>query len=78
MQIYLEEMANTLERLHGLVGWADPKATTIFLCFCLLVVLLMAAVSLPVVLSAALCWAVSICVIFAAGVLALNVAWEDC
>ena len=64
VQIYLEESAKTLERLHGLVGWADPKATTIFLTFCLAVVLLMAAFSLPVVLSAALCWAVSVCVTF--------------
>ena len=60
VQNYLEDMANTLERLHDFISWADPRATTIFLSAILIVVLAIAAFSLPLVLSVGLCWTVSL------------------
>ena len=59
VQNYLDDMANTLERLHATINWTDPKATLIFLFACLAIVLAIAAFSLPVVLSIGLCWTVS-------------------
>lgn len=58
VQNYLEDFADTLERLHAFINWADPKATLVFIFACLLASLGIAALSLPVVLSIGLCWTV--------------------
>ena len=58
VQNYLEDFADTLERLHAFINWADPKATLVFIFACLAAVLAIAAFSLPVVLSIGLCWTV--------------------
>lgn len=58
VQNYLDDLANTLERLHAFINWADPKATLIFLFVCLAAAVAVSAFSLPVVLSAVCCWSV--------------------
>jgi hypothetical protein len=58
VQNMLEDFADTLERMHAFINWADPWATLIFIFICLGGCLAIAAFSLPVVLSLGLCWTV--------------------
>jgi len=58
VQNMLEDFANTLERMHAFINWADPRATLIFVFICLGGCLAICAFSLPVVMSLGLCWTV--------------------
>jgi hypothetical protein len=58
VQNVLDEIASFAERGLGVVTWADPNASAIFLLIAIAAALAIAALGLHTVLAVALCWLV--------------------
>ena len=54
-----EHAAQTMERLHAIISWSDPHATGMFVAGCVVVAVLIAVLSWPLVQATAVCFLVS-------------------
>ena len=61
VQNVLDEIASMLERGMGVVTWADPNASALFLFIAIAGALAIATLGLHTVLAFALCWLVRMC-----------------